>query len=63
MKPSPPAIAAPYAMPSWRSLSKWLDTAPFTAAEWEIIYALPYAERRAAIARRSVPAMEASRAA
>lgn len=63
MKPSPPAIASPYAMTSWKTLAKWLDVRVFTAAEWEAIYALPYAERRAAIARRRVPAMEVQRAA
>lgn len=56
MKPTgSPTFSAPYAMPSWKSLAKWLDVAPFTASEWEAIYALPYAARRAAIARRVVP--------
>lgn len=63
MKPSPPAIASPYAMTSWKSLAAWLSVAPFTAAEWDAIYVLPYAERRAAIARRKVPAVEVARAA
>lgn len=64
MKPTgSPTFSAPYAMPSWKSLAKWLDVVPFTAAEWEAIYALPYAARRAAIARRVVAKVEADRAA
>jgi len=58
MKPSPPIAVSPFHMPSWRTLAKWLDVAPFTDDEWARVWELPYAERRAVIARRVWPAAE-----
>ena len=40
-----------------------LPSRAFTAAEWAILWELPAPLRRAAIARRRVPAMEVQRAA
>ena len=59
MKPTgSPTFSAPYAMPSWKSLAKWLDTPAFTAEDWARIWELPYPQRRAAIARRVVAKAE-----
>ena len=54
MKPSAPIAVSPYHMPSWKQIAPWIDVAAFTAAEWERLWALPYVERRAGIARRVV---------